>query len=167
MVKCTNNWAISLPSKCQKFERVKKWRKYGDPEGCKLEEREIFAEKFKPAKTSGKKVGRKTEHNSAHEQKEMILGQKDNWVWSEKKSHESSKTLSSEKSSPESIDQEIMESRDEDIWNNSDQIWIIETFFFKKFFLSPGHDQVVTIKSRNFSIVKVWCCLGILIYQGL
>ena len=35
-------------------------------------------------------------------------------------------------------------------------------FFLKKdFFLSPGHDQVVTIRSRNFSIVKVWCCLGL------
>jgi len=26
-------------------------------------------------------------------------------------------------------------------------------------FLSPGHDRVVTIKSRNFSIAKVWCCM--------
>ena len=35
----------------------------------------------------------------------------------------------------------------------------------KHFFLSPGHDRVVTIKSLNFSIAKVWCCFGfILIY---
>ena len=26
----------------------------------------------------------------------------------------------------------------------------------KTFFLSPGHDRVVTIKSRNFSIAKIW-----------
>ena len=31
----------------------------------------------------------------------------------------------------------------------------------KEIFLSPGHDRVVTIKSRNFSIAKVWCCLGL------
>ena len=31
--------------------------------------------------------------------------------------------------------------------------------FFKRFF-SPGHDRVITIKSRNFSIVKVSCCMG-------
>ena len=37
--------------------------------------------------------------------------------------------------------------------------------FFKRDFLSPGHDWVVTIKSRNFfSIAKVWCCLGFYFY---
>ena len=34
-------------------------------------------------------------------------------------------------------------------------------FFKKSFFLSPGHYWVVTIKSRNFSIAKVWCCMGL------
>ena len=28
-------------------------------------------------------------------------------------------------------------------------------------FLSPGHNRVVTIKSRIFFIAKVWCCLGL------
>ena len=32
---------------------------------------------------------------------------------------------------------------------------------FKEIFLSPGHDRVVTIKSQNFSIAKVWCSLGL------
>ena len=31
----------------------------------------------------------------------------------------------------------------------------------KEIFLSSGHDQVVTIISRNFSIAKVWCCMGL------
>ena len=33
--------------------------------------------------------------------------------------------------------------------------------FLKRFFLSPRHDRVVTIKSQNFSFAKVWCCLGL------
>ena len=33
-------------------------------------------------------------------------------------------------------------------------------FIKKKMFLSPGHDRVVTIESRNFSIAKDWCCRG-------
>ena len=41
--------------------------------------------------------------------------------------------------------------------------FIFETFWtlqiLQDFFLSPGHDRVVTIKSRNFSIARV-CCLG-------
>ena len=32
---------------------------------------------------------------------------------------------------------------------------------FWKDFLSPGHDRVVTIKSRDFSIAKVWRCMGL------
>ena len=27
--------------------------------------------------------------------------------------------------------------------------------------MSPGHDRVFTIKSRNFSIAKVCCCMGL------
>ena len=34
-------------------------------------------------------------------------------------------------------------------------------FFFKRIFLSPGPDRVVTIKSRNFTIAKVCCCMGL------
>ena len=34
--------------------------------------------------------------------------------------------------------------------------------------LSPGHDRVVTIESRNFSITKVYFCIGVflMICQG-
>ena len=32
--------------------------------------------------------------------------------------------------------------------------------------MSPGHDRVVTIKSWNFSIAKIWCCMGFY-HQGL
>ena len=40
--------------------------------------------------------------------------------------------------------------------------------FFQRDVLFPGHVVVVTIESRNFSIAKVWCCMGfVLIYQGL
>ena len=33
--------------------------------------------------------------------------------------------------------------------------------FLKEIFLSPWHDRFVTIKSWNFSIGKVWCCMGL------
>jgi len=35
-------------------------------------------------------------------------------------------------------------------------IVLAEILFLKEICLSPGHDRVVTIKSRNFSIAKVW-----------
>ena len=34
-------------------------------------------------------------------------------------------------------------------------------YFFKRYFLFSVHDRVVTIKSRNFSFAKVWCCPGL------
>ena len=33
--------------------------------------------------------------------------------------------------------------------------------FLKEIFLSSGHDRIVAIKSRNFPIAKVWCCMGL------
>ena len=33
--------------------------------------------------------------------------------------------------------------------------------------MCSGHDRVVTIKSRNFSIAKVWCCNGYIDLPGV
>jgi hypothetical protein len=74
--KHTNDWAIYLSSKCRKFDRIKKSRKYVTEEGSKSEEREVFAEKFKPATKKGKKVGRKTEHTAKLKKKELDPGQR-------------------------------------------------------------------------------------------
>ena len=38
---------------------------------------------------------------------------------------------------------------------------LLKELMVQKYFLSPGHDGVVTIKSRNFSIAKVRFCSGL------
>ena len=45
---CTNDWAIYLDSKCRNFDLDLKSRKYLISEDSKSEEREIFADRFKP-----------------------------------------------------------------------------------------------------------------------
>ena len=55
---------VYLQSNCNKFGRVIKSRKYHVLEDSKSEDRELFAEKFKPAPRKGVKiVKKKKEHN--------------------------------------------------------------------------------------------------------
>ena len=62
--KSTNDWGVYLQSNCNKFGRVIKSRKYHVLEDSKSEDRELFAEKFKPAPRKGVKiVKKKKEHN--------------------------------------------------------------------------------------------------------
>ena len=74
--KCTNDWAIYLDSKCRRFDTVKKSRKYLVSEDSKSEEREIFADRFKPPSKKGKKLRKMKEHNAAKKKLELQTGQR-------------------------------------------------------------------------------------------
>ena len=64
-IKSTYDWADCLQSNCNKFDRVIKSRKYQVSKDSKSEDRELFAEKFKPAPRKGVKIlKKKKEHNA-------------------------------------------------------------------------------------------------------
>ena len=63
--KSNSEWAIYLPGNCNKFDIVKKSRVYLESEDSISEEREIFADRFKPAVKKGRKAKRMKEHSSA------------------------------------------------------------------------------------------------------
>ena len=63
--KSNSEWAIYLPGNCNKFDIVKKSRVYLESEDSISEEREIFADRFKPAVKKGRRAKRMKEHSSA------------------------------------------------------------------------------------------------------
>jgi len=54
-----------LPGKCNKFDVAKKLRKYLESKDSISEERERFADRFKPASRKGSQAKKMKEHSSA------------------------------------------------------------------------------------------------------
>ena len=64
--KSNSDWAIYLPGKCNKFDLVKKSREYLESEDSISEEREKFADRFKPATRRGRRgIKKMKEHSTA------------------------------------------------------------------------------------------------------
>ena len=62
--KSNSDWAIYLPGKCNKFDLVKKSREYLESEDSISEEKERFADQFKPASRKGRQAKKMKEHSS-------------------------------------------------------------------------------------------------------
>ena len=75
--KSNSDWAIYLPGKCNKFDLVKKSREYLESEDSISEEKERFADQFKPASRKGRQA-KKNERTFVGEETLRFIAAKDN-----------------------------------------------------------------------------------------
>lgn len=74
--KSNSDWAIYLPGNCNKIDLVKKSREYLESEDSISEEREKFADRFKPAIRKGRRGKKKMVEHSAAKKKLLDSSQR-------------------------------------------------------------------------------------------